>query len=187
MSTDQPIQSGHHQDHEHNRSKSSDRERQYSGDIEQVNGHELIAIDEWLPGTEPTPYEVDLTEGIEYRTRYWCCRNCGNERNHRDHFRTPCENPHPPTSFEVSDYFLEEPRTRRALSERIDVRFGRLGPIYDVSSESGNAYIVDIEAGTCTCPDFEQRQPDGGCKHLRRVDIEIRTGMILTPDGTFSY
>jgi hypothetical protein len=56
-----------------------------------------------------------------------------------------------------------------------------VGSLYEVLSESGNTYNVDIEREreTCSCPDFEQRQPDDGCKHLRRVNLEIRTGLVL--------
>ena len=68
----------------------------------------------------------------------------------------------------------------------MDVRFGTVGPIYELERESGATYEVDIEATTCTCPDFEQRQPDNGCKHLRHVDLEIRTGLVPALDGTFS-
>ncbi|SDD86697.1 hypothetical protein SAMN05192552_10616 [Natrinema hispanicum] len=82
--------------------------------------------------------------------------------------------------------FLSKSRTRCALNEKLDVRFATVGPVYEVESESENTYKVDIEAATCTWPGFEQRQPDDGCKHLRRVDLEIRTGLVPAPDGTFS-
>lgn len=185
MSTDRPIQRKQHQKHYHD-CNTSDRERTYSGDVARLNGHELVAVDEWLPGAEPTPYEIDLTDGYEYRTRYWHCRNCGQERNRRREFSDPCEAPDPPTPLEAGDYSIDEPRTRRALSGDMDVRFVSVGSTYEVVSESGNTYTVDIEAETCTCPDCEQRQPAGGCEHLRRVDLEIRTGIIPTPDGTFN-
>ncbi len=67
----------------------------------------------------------------------------------------------------------------------MEVQFLQRGAVYDVLSESGSTYVVNVEEETCTCPDFEQRHPDGGCKHLRRVDLEIRTGLIPAPDGTF--
>ena len=63
MSTDHPIQSEPHRDCQPNQKYASDRDRSYPGDVAHLNGHELIAIDEWLPGTEPSPYEIDLTEG----------------------------------------------------------------------------------------------------------------------------
>ncbi len=69
----------------------------------------------------------------------------------------------------------------------MDVRFATAGARYEVVSESEHTYEVDIEKETCSCPDFEQRQPDDGCKHLRRLDLEIRTGLVPAPDGTFSH
>ncbi|SER42740.1 hypothetical protein [Natrinema salaciae] len=184
MSTDQPIDREQHYE-QHDYSDTSDREQRYSGDTARLNRHELIAIDEWLPGTEPTPYDIDLTNCYEYRTRYWRCRNCGQERNRRDEFRDQCETPAPPTPLEAGGYSIDNARTRRALSEQMDVCFTTAGSIYEVDSESGNTYEIDIEAETCSCTDFERRQPKSGCKHLRRVDLEIRTGLVLGPDGTF--
>ncbi len=116
MSRDQPIHREQQQCH-HDRSNTSDREQRYSGDVARLNGHELIAIDEWLPGREPTPYEIDLTDGYEYRTRYWRCRNCGQERNRRNEFRDQCETPALSTPLEEGGYSIDDPRTRRALSE----------------------------------------------------------------------
>ncbi|ELY49673.1 hypothetical protein [Natronorubrum bangense] len=186
MSTDQPLQNETHREYQLKQKDTSDRDRSYPGDVAHLNGHELIAIDEWLPGTEPSPYEIDLTEGYEYRTRYWRCRKCGQERNRREEFINPCTDTQPPTALEAGGYSVDEPRTRRALSEDMDVRFASVGPTYEVVSGSGNTYMVDVEAETCTCPDCEQRQPSGGCKHLRRVDLEIRTGITPAPDGTFN-
>lgn len=41
--------------------------------------------------------------------------------------------------------------------------------LYLVVSESGGTYTVDARSDACDCPDAEHRQPDGGCKHVRRV------------------
>jgi hypothetical protein len=46
------------------------------------------------------------------------------------------------------------------------------GADIDVYSESGTRYEVHVGERTCTCPDFEKREPAGGCKHIRRVDFE---------------
>ena len=185
MSTDYPTQSGSHREHQPNPDYTIDRDRSYPGDIAHLNGHELVAIDEWVPGKAPTVYDIDLTDGYEYRTRYWRCRNCSQERNRRDEFTDPCDDPQPSTALEAGGYSIDDPRTRRALTEEMEVAFVEVGPIYDVHSQSGATYLVDIEEKTCSCPDFEQRQPDGGCKHLRRTDLEIRTGLVPAPDGTF--
>lgn len=76
----------------------------------------------------------------------------------------------------------DEPRTKRARTEAMTVALRRAGGIYSVRGESGNTYRVDISRMACTCPDHEK--PDiQWCKHLRRVDLEIRNRTVPTPDG----
>jgi hypothetical protein len=44
------------------------------------------------------------------------------------------------------------------------------GPaMYEVYSEDGEQYRVDLRIGGCTCSDWRFREPDEGCKHVRRV------------------
>jgi hypothetical protein len=76
-----------------------------------------------------------------------------------------------------------EPRTRRAVNEAMDVSLLEKGGQYEVRSASGNLYDVDIIGESCTCPDWQKRTPEGGCKHLRRVDHEIKQGRVPRPDG----
>lgn len=76
-----------------------------------------------------------------------------------------------------------EPRRRRALAETMHVTFARTGGRYTVHASSGRDYDVDVVDGTCSFPDFQSGPPAGGCKHLRRVDMEIRAGTMPTPDG----
>lgn len=76
-----------------------------------------------------------------------------------------------------------EPRTRRAFEEAMAISLLEKGGRYEVRSASGNRYEVDIADETCTCPDWEYRTPEGGCKHLRRVDVEIKLGRVPRPDG----
>lgn len=150
-------------------------------------GHALVAVEETLPGKEPTEYDVDLTEGppYTYRARYWRCRRCGQERNRREEFTDPCEGDRRPHPLSDGGYSMADPRTKRALSEDMEVHFGERGSTYEVHSEQGEVYAVDVEAWTCTCADWTDREPSGGCKHLRRLDLEIRTGTVPRPDGTF--
>lgn len=149
------------------------------------NGHSLIAVITYLPRREPSDTDGKLAEGppCVYRTRFWRCRRCGQERKRRAEFPEPCGGEQRPHPLSDGSYSIDEPRTRRALSEDMTVRFGERGSIYLVESESGTTYTVDIEAETCTCPDFRKR--DVRCKHLRRVNLEIRTGVSPKPDGTF--
>jgi len=71
-----------------------------------------------------------------------------------------------------------EPRTKRAIDEAMDVSLLSKGGRYEVQSASGNRYEVDVVDESCTCPDWQQRSPEGGCKHLRRVDHEIKRGRV---------
>ena len=43
--------------------------------------------------------------------------------------------------------------------------------LYEVESASDHTYLVDLEAGRCTCPDHVFRKTR--CKHVRRVALEI--------------
>jgi len=65
----------------------------------------------------------------------------------------------------------------------MDVSLLSKGGRYEVQSASGNRYEVDVVDESCTCPDWQQRSPEGGCKHLRRVDHEIKRGRVPRPDG----
>jgi len=61
-----------------------------------------------------------------------------------------------------------DPRTKRALTEYMSV-LPEGGDVYTVVGQNGGTYQVDGRTGVCTCADFEYRQPEGGCKHVRRV------------------
>lgn len=96
---------------------------------------------------------------------------------------TPAEAIQQPTIGEDQSQEELEPRTKRARTEEMDVSLLQKGGIYEVKSESGNTYEVDVASETCTCPDFTKRNPSDGCKHLRRTDLEIRGGNVPRPDG----
>lgn len=65
----------------------------------------------------------------------------------------------------------------------MDVALLKQGGIYTVTGESNGTYQVDLLAGTCTCPDYEEREPEGGCKHVQRVKMELEANTIPRPDG----
>lgn len=81
-----------------------------------------------------------------------------------------------------SDASAVDSRTKRAREEEMEVSLRQAGGIYTVYSESENTYRVDITRNECTCPD-QQKPETERCKHLRRVDIEIRNRTVPTPDG----
>ena len=70
-----------------------------------------------------------------------------------------------------------EKRTRRALEEPLSVVDLNGTPldgtesIVRVISHTGGDYRVDVRDGRCSCPDAKHRDPDGGCKHVRRARI----------------
>jgi len=73
-----------------------------------------------------------------------------------------------PTKVEGTDL---DDRDVRALTEYLTVLPEAPG-LYEVVSQSGESYTVDVRNGACTCPDAEYHDPDGGCKHCRRVHFE---------------
>lgn len=69
-------------------------------------------------------------------------------------------------------------RSQRARMERMAVTpIG--GGIYEIESQSGNVYSVDLPGGRCTCPDHNFRGVR--CKHLRRVAMEVTEGRVPPP------
>ena len=67
-----------------------------------------------------------------------------------------------------------EPRDAKALTEFLHA-YDDLGRAADapglwvVYSEAGREYLVDAKTGACECDDSFYRDPEGGCKHARRV------------------
>ena len=80
-----------------------------------------------------------------------------------------------PTTGEIAD------RTRRAATERMAVALDAPG-VWEVHSEqdtdgpiTDDSHIVSLIGSdwVCTCEDWEYREPDGGCKHARRVQLVL--------------
>ncbi len=57
------------------------------------------------------------------------------------------------------------------------------GGWYEVEFASGNRCEVDVIGESWTCAGWQQRTPASGCKHMRRVDHEIKRGRVPRPDG----
>lgn len=65
-----------------------------------------------------------------------------------------------------------EPRTFRAVLEDFEcTEIARA--LFEVTSESGSVYTVDLREPVCQCPDFQYREHVEECKHIRRVRIEV--------------
>jgi len=88
---------------------------------------------------------------------------------------------------ETKDSIEVESRTERALEECMTVlpNHGRAegaAELFVVIGENENGqYLVDTRAGSCECKDAKYRDPEGGCKHLRRC--RIATGESPVPAG----
>lgn len=61
-------------------------------------------------------------------------------------------------------------RDVRALTEYLFVERFAEG-MFRVYSEDGSFQVVEPDLGACECEDMEYRDPDGGCKHIRRVEF----------------
>jgi predicted nucleic acid-binding Zn finger protein len=63
-------------------------------------------------------------------------------------------------------------RTLRAITEYMTV-VEEARALFEVTTQSGSAYMVDLREGVCSCPDYRNREPEGGCKHLIRTRAEV--------------
>jgi hypothetical protein len=73
-------------------------------------------------------------------------------------------------------------RTHRACTETMIIQ-PLLDGRYKVHSQSGRTYITDPTNSTCDCPDPCHDAGELGCKHLRRVKLEIACGELPHPDN----
>lgn len=89
---------------------------------------------------------------------------------------------HPPASAKrrplAPDIGRLDDRSARAWTESMAVTPLGSGR-YAVDAASGNRYVVDLPAHTCSCPDASIRGET--CKHLRRVAIEITRHEVPPP------
>lgn len=56
--------------------------------------------------------------------------------------------------------------------------------VVQVVSQSGKSYHVDVDAGACECADSKYREPEGGCKHVRRA--RVATGYVTIDARTLA-
>ena len=68
---------------------------------------------------------------------------------------------------------IESGRFERAITEAMTVE--RVAErFYEIYSQSGSTYEVDLQTGACTCPDCQQRGDQYVCKHAIRASfVEI--------------
>ena len=64
-----------------------------------------------------------------------------------------------------------EPRTIRAATEYMYCE-EVADALFEVTSQSGNVYTVDLREPACECKDFQYREGVTECKHIRRIRLE---------------
>jgi hypothetical protein len=70
----------------------------------------------------------------------------------------------------MSDSGVDD-RDRRAASEAMTVV--GVGPAMFEVYTASDRYRVDVRDSRCTCDDYRYREPDEGCKHIRRVHMAV--------------
>ena len=75
---------------------------------------------------------------------------------------------------------IESGRFERAVTEAMTVE--RVADrFYEIHSQSGNTYEIDLQTGACTCPDCQQRGDQYVCKHAIRASlVEIIANGVTT-------
>lgn len=68
------------------------------------------------------------------------------------------------------------PRDRAAATESLPVVCEAPDLFHVYSGE--RYYVTDVRAPVCECADWLHRQPDGGCKHIRRVQMVLGRRLI---------
>jgi hypothetical protein len=74
------------------------------------------------------------------------------------------------TETPVSETDVDD-RDRRAASEAMTVV--GFGPAMFEVFTAGSCYRVDLRDTRCTCDDWKYREPENGCKHIRRTLMAI--------------
>ena len=65
-----------------------------------------------------------------------------------------------------------DPRTMRAATESMTTVLEAPGLIRVYSGTNAD-YLVDIVEGVCECDDYRYNEPENGCKHIARVELEL--------------
>ena len=66
-------------------------------------------------------------------------------------------------------------RKERAQNQNIFIEKILGNNQYLVNGSRGYEYAVDLNIPSCECPDWQKRQPDGGCKHIIYVKMETNS------------
>ncbi len=69
-------------------------------------------------------------------------------------------------------------RHKRAVNENIEVTATYTDDIYRVNGNRDIDYLVNLENISCSCPDWRDRKPEGGCKHIIKAQIQKSKGEV---------
>ena len=79
------------------------------------------------------------------------------------------------STTQATNHTTDEPqidaRDVRAITEDIQLHPHPEDGKYRVYGSGGDEYIVALPDETCTCMDYQKREPEGGCKHIRKVQF----------------
>lgn len=80
---------------------------------------------------------------------------------------------------------MKDWRTWRARNHDIEIKENIGGDIYRVNGHRGIDYRVDLAKPSCTCLDWKENKPSGGCKHIRAVSFTDDTRKRSSPGSNF--
>lgn len=66
---------------------------------------------------------------------------------------------------------MDEKRFRRALNQDINIVASFDDSVFKVNGHRGIDYLVNVDLPSCTCPDWQKHEWEGGCKHLIAVKL----------------
>ena len=73
---------------------------------------------------------------------------------------------------------MDVDRYNRAVNEDIEVTATYSDDIYRVNGNRDIDYLVNLENISCSCPDWRDRKPEGGCKHIIKAQIQKSEGEV---------
>jgi len=71
---------------------------------------------------------------------------------------------------------VDDVRKWRAQKQNIYIKDNLQDGKYLVSGSRSKDYQINLNEPSCTCPDWQKRQPEGGCKHI--LHVKIKKGLI---------
>lgn len=67
---------------------------------------------------------------------------------------------------------VDKRRLWRAQNQNVSIKGNPYEEVYLVYGTQGDIYEVDLNEPSCSCPDWNKRSPEDGCKHILKVKLE---------------